>query len=205
VTAEGEPEDSLGDEGALPIDLMARVVGSYVWVEGRLFEILGHFAATDPAPVAVLYFDATAGGCAGRAAAMGGLLPLIPGAGPDAVVVAPGDEAAGALDDLAGRPGTLSRLAGVVRVVLPRMVAGYQAHLARTVAVADANLARVLRTAVHEHLDALSQGEALLQRLGADDPAGLEEATAGLASLDDALARVGTGFVPWPIDTGGVA
>lgn len=184
---------------ALPIENMARVVGAYVWVERRLFEILGGFVAAETVPAAVLFFDARAQHHAWHAGLLAEQLPLLPGIGHDTLTVAPNAGVASALDGLAGATGALGRLAGLARVVLPRLLQGYRAHLDRTAPVADAPLSRVLDLVVHDEAGDLREAEALLERLGAADPAGLAFATDGLRGLEEGLAGVGPGILAWPV------
>lgn len=183
---------------ALPIEDMAHMVGAYVWVERRLFEVLGGFVATEPVPAAALFFDARAQHHDWHATLLAEQLPLLPGIGHDTLAVPPNAGVAAALDGLAGTTDAMARLAGLGRAVLPRLLHGYRAHLAGTAPVADAPLARVLGLVVHDEADAVRGAEALLERLGAADPAGLAAATDGLAGLEERLAGIGPGIVAWP-------
>lgn len=193
MTAEAEPAGA-----ALPLLATARTLGAYVWLERALFEVVGGFAATDEVPAAVLVFDAWAGACGEHAELFAEQLPRLPGWEPAAVAVAPNASSSRVLDELRSTSGTLPRLVGLVRVVLPRLVAGYRAHLKLTVPVADANLARVLRLVVSDHTDALASGALLLGRLGATDAAALEAGLNRFDPLDGALASAGPGIVPLP-------
>ena len=55
----GGPLDGVSVSGAtaLSLDAHARLVGSYQWVEHRLFEILGSWVASEPVPEAQMVFD----------------------------------------------------------------------------------------------------------------------------------------------------
>lgn len=183
---------------ALRLEDVARLVGAYVWAERRLFEVLGAFAGSETSDEAALFFDTRAQHHAWHAELLAEQLPLLAGVDHATLTVAPSAGAAGTVDALAAAGGTLPRLAGLGRVVLPRLVAGYQAHLSRSAPVADAPLARALGLVVHDELDALQAAEALLERAGAADPAGLAAAAAGLAGLESGLAGVGPGIVGWP-------
>lgn len=194
MTAERAPTPSV----ALSIEDSARLVGAYVWVERRLFEVLGGFAGTETLPAAALFFDVRAQHHAWHAVLLAEQLPEVPGLDHDALTVPPASGAAQALGSLAAAPEAVGRLAGLVRVVLPRLVAGYRTHLALVAPVADAPLERALRLVVHDEVDALLEGEALLERLGAADPGALGAATDGLGSLESGLAPSGPGLVPWP-------
>ncbi len=55
----GGPLDGVAVSGAtaLSLDAQARLVGSYQWVERRLFEVLGSWVASEPVPEAQMLFD----------------------------------------------------------------------------------------------------------------------------------------------------
>ena len=67
--------------------------------------------------------------------------------------------------DRAPRPGALPRLAGLYRVVLPRLVTTYTRHLRVVAPVADAPLARALRLVLRDEVEDWLAGERLVQRL----------------------------------------
>ena len=189
--------DGDGLRGALPIEDGARLLGAHVWAERQLFEVVGGFAADEQVPAAAVFFDTRGAHHAWHATLLAELLPVVPGLDHGALTAAPSGAGA-TLEVLAGRRGTLARLAGLVRVVWPRLVEGYRAHLALAAPVADAPLARVLRLVVFDEEDALAEGEALLGRLGAVDPDGLAEALRGTAELEAPLAGTAPGLAAWP-------
>ncbi len=63
------------------------------------------------------------------------------------------------------RPGALPRLAGLYRVVLPRLVTTYTRHLRVTSPVADAPLRRALTLVLRDGTEDWLAGERLVQRL----------------------------------------
>jgi hypothetical protein len=169
-----------------------------VWIERRLFEVEGAFAADEPSAPAAIFFDARSQHHAWHAGLLEELVPRVTGTDPAALVVASGPDMARAFDTLGALAGTLERVAAVARVFLPRLVAGYRAHLQAATPVADAALARVLRLVVHDEDEALSEAEELLERLGADAPGALQVALEGLRPLEAGLATDGPGLVAWP-------
>ena len=60
---------------------------------------------------------------------------------------------------------TLARLVGLHRVVLPRAVSSYAAHLDATSPVRDAPVIRALRLVLQDDRDDLREGEAVLASL----------------------------------------
>jgi hypothetical protein len=68
-------------------------------------------------------------------------------------------------EEPAGRPGALPLLAGLYRVVLPRLVTTYERHLAVTGPVTDGPVARALRLVLNDEIDDWHAGERLVERL----------------------------------------
>ena len=190
--------DATSEPGALGIEDTARLVGAYVWAEHRLFTVLGDFAGAEPEAAAALFFDSRAQHHAWHASLLAEKLPHRGGLDHEALPASPSSGASALFDALADATGAVSRLAGLARVVLPRLVAGYRAHLERAAPVADAPLIRALRLVVHDELDALVDAELLLERLAATDPGALAAAVSGLAKLEAGLEGVGPGIVTWP-------
>ena len=140
---------------ALPLHAQARLVGSYQWLERRLFEVLGSWVASEPVPEAQMLFDVYSQQHAWHAELFAERLPALDSVDPDSLVLPPSAEVdrmcavlAGAVpagdgtstgDGVIGpgdgsavpAGGTLPRLVGVGRVVLPRLLTGYKLHLRR--------------------------------------------------------------------------
>ena len=91
---------------------------------------------------------------------------------------------------LAGAPGSVERLAGVHRALLPRLSAAHAAHLEVTSAVADAPTMRTLRLVLADQDEDRRGGDRLLQGLlvGRDD---VERAAAQVAALEWLLVQAG--------------
>jgi hypothetical protein len=62
-------------------------------------------------------------------------------------------------------PGALPRLAGLYRVVLPRLAVSYRRHLGVTNSVTDGPLRRTLRLVLNDGMEDWYAGEQLVQRL----------------------------------------
>ncbi|MHB1584588.1 MAG: hypothetical protein ACYCU7_13690 [Acidimicrobiales bacterium] len=205
-----EPTGALGtDRPALTLDEAAVVAGRYGWIEGRLFELTGSWAAAVPSPTARVLLDAASLEHAWHAELWGDRLPVLDGADHDALTCptptlvrlfdAADPDAADAADpDHDG--GWVARLAGLFRVVLPRLLVGYRRHLSLAAPVADGPTIRALRLTVRDELDEWQAGEALLQELLAGRPMAAASVAETQQRLENILVSggIGSGLVPWP-------
>ncbi|MDA8356651.1 MAG: hypothetical protein M0Z95_10250 [Actinomycetota bacterium] len=225
------PEPARVARGALPIVQMATIVGGYCWIERRLFEVTGRWAS-DPvlldapdapgasrAPAAIrLHFDELRVQHARHSAEWADRLPLAHGFDRRALTVAPnpGVEAAIRLLE-AGIPAAghdehtpsarrvlIGRLAGLHRVILPRLVAGYERHRSAAVPVADRPISRVLDLVLRDEEAALRDGEALLEAV-LKTPAEEKAAAGAVGALESTLdrSRIEAGLVDWPAPPSG--
>jgi hypothetical protein len=170
-------------------------------MERRLFELTGTWAAEVTVPEAQVHFDVVSGQHAWHAELWAARLPVLDGVDPEALT-RPSGPAVGPLFDALGEPtGTVERLAGLYRVVLPRLLVTYQRNLLLAAPVADAPAVRVLRLVRRDEIEAWEAGEALLQSLLAG-PEGAAAATAVQGRLESSLAAsgVGSGLLAWPGD-----
>ena len=85
-----------------PSTRRARLVGSYQWVERRLFEILGSWVASEPVPEAQMVFDVFSQQHAWHAELFADRLPALDSVDADALMVAPSPEVDRMLAVLAG-------------------------------------------------------------------------------------------------------
>jgi hypothetical protein len=202
VTTEG----SLAAEmGALRLEDQARLIGGYEWIERRLFEVLGGWVPSEPVAEARVAFDLYSQQHAWHAELWSARLPVLDGLDPATLTVPPSAEVDRLLVRLAGAPpgeapalgGTLLRLVGLARVMLPRLIAGYGLHLRRAAPVADAPVVRSLRLVVRDEIEAWQAMETLVQTL-VDRPHDIAVVTAHQQSLEEVLAGIGAGLVPWP-------
>ena len=188
-----------GAPAALPIEVAGRVLGAYAWVEHRLFEVAGGFAATEPEPEAAIFFDVQSRRHAWHAELFAGLLPVLPGVDHGTLVSPPGLELETAMASLAELPGAAARLAVLSRLLLPRIVAGYRRHLELAAPVADGPATRALGLVVADEREAVRLGEDVLEHLARHDARASADAAAALAGIE-ALLPPGTarGLVAWP-------
>jgi len=193
----------VGDEDrpVLPIHTSAQLVGGYRWIEHRLFELTGAWAAQAPLAEVQLYFDETSARHAWRAGLWADRLPVLDGLDPDALTVPFGPAVTPLFEALAGEEteGVVQRLAGLCRVVLPRLAVTYGSHLARATPVADAPVIRVLRLARRDVVESWLTGETVLEHLLAR-PHDAQVAAGAQGALEGVVlaAGVGAGLVPWP-------
>jgi hypothetical protein len=220
----GGVSDGPGGAGPAGLTLhdQARLVGGYQWVERRLFEVLGAWVGSEPVPEAQVLYDVYSQQHAWHAELLAERLPVLDSLDPATLTVPPDAEVdrtlgllAGTVSDQgavggegAGGPGapprgtvpaggTLLRLVGLGRVVLPRLVAGYNLHLRRLSSVADAPVGRCLRLVRRDELEQWQAIEALTQSL-LRRPHDIAVVTAHQQLLEELLAGSGAGLVPWP-------
>ncbi|HWE69507.1 MAG TPA: hypothetical protein VG205_04045 [Acidimicrobiales bacterium] len=174
----------------LPLSVTAGLVGGYRWIEHALYEVLGSWVTDIPLPGVAVHLDAQSSRHAWHAGLWADRLPELADLDPDALTLPP-DPAGAVLTTLAGSaplpgtpvtagwawdttdddggtpdpPGALPRLAGLYRVVLPRLVVSYEHHLRLASEVTDAPLMRALRLILADEIEDWHAGERLVQRL----------------------------------------
>lgn len=188
------------EKAALPVVRTATLVGAYRWAEHRLFELTGAWAAEPSPPAVQVHLDEVSAQHAWHAELWADRLPVLDWFDPDSVTVPFG--AAGPLfDALADLAEPVRRLAGLYRVVVPRLVAGYDHHLARTVPATDGPVIRALRLVGRDEVDAWRAGEARLQAL-LTSPADASAAADAQRELEAVVVASGAqiGLFPWSED-----
>lgn len=121
----------------------ARHLARHAWVERRLFEIVGGWAADTTDGDAARVLGAASHHHAWRASLLEEQVPLLHDLDPSQLEASASLVAF--LDAVAAPADVLERLVGLVRVVVPDLVAGYEEDLAASSAVADAPVIRALR------------------------------------------------------------
>jgi hypothetical protein len=156
---------------SLTLEESSRLAGGHHWIECRMFEVLGGWVATTSEPDAKLMFDRHSRHHAWRAEQWRDRLPVLADVDRDGLSVPPSVAAASALEALAGLPGTVERVAGAYRVVLPRLSGAYLEHLSLASPVSDGSAMRTLNMLVADVGTDWREGELLLQRLIGDEAA----------------------------------
>ncbi|HUY65820.1 MAG TPA: hypothetical protein VMV06_03295 [Acidimicrobiales bacterium] len=176
-----------GPTGGLPLPhgATAALVGEYRWIEGALYRALGEWVTDVPIPAVQVHLDGQSMRHAWHAQLWAERLPVLDGADPDALTVpsapsaavfaalagepsptgGPGPPWPEGTDGEPGPPGALPRLAGLYRVVLPRLVTTYERHLQVAGEVSDGPVRRALRLVLNDEIDDWRAGERLVQRL----------------------------------------
>jgi len=195
-----------GGESPAPLTLeeSAALAGAYRWAEDRLFRLTGTWAA-DPGPPAVgVHLDEVSGHHAWHAQLWADRLPVLDWFDQDAATGPLGPTAGPVLDALAALPADpVARLAGLYRVVVPRLLVGYDRHLRLAAPATDGPAVRALQLVRRDHADSWRTGEALLQGLVAG-PTEASTAAAAQRDLEAVLADRGgrPGLFPWPTELG---
>lgn len=161
---------------SLPLEVTASVIGAYRWIESALHATLGSWVATAAIPAAQIHLDGESMRHAWHAELWTERLPVLRDVDPDiwsqaspasaalmAVLeggVGPGEDGVGQ-----GPVGVLCRLAGLARVVLPRLEVTYRAHLDVASPVADGPLRRTLQLVTRDIAEDRLLTEQLVQHL----------------------------------------
>ncbi len=184
-TAGVVPADADPSDGPLPLTTTAALVGEYRWIETTLYATLGAWVSELPLAGVQVQLDAQSMRHAWHAELFADRLPVRAGVDPDALTRPSAATLAlfAALDgvELTGsgpgatwppadreptpRPGALPRLAGLYRVVLPRLVTTYTRHLRVASGVSDGPLRRALTLVLRDEVEDWMAGERLVQRL----------------------------------------
>ena len=169
----------------LPLEASAALVGEYRWIEHALYRLLGEWVTDMPIAAVQVHLDAQSMRHAWHAQLWAERLPVRAGDDPDGwtqpsgpstalftalsgaapPVEGPGSTWPPAGEDVVGPLGALPRLAGLYRVVLPRLVTTYQRHLEVVSPVTDAPVARALRLVLNDEIEDWQAGERLVERL----------------------------------------
>jgi hypothetical protein len=224
ATDDGVPVDAPGPAeapgpAALALADTAALVGEYRWIEHTLYGLLGEWVTDMPVAAVQVHLDGQSLRHAWHADLWADRLPVLAGADPagltrpsvqGAVAVAilngvppvaegPGSTWPPADEIPPGRPGALPRLAGLYRVVLPRLVTSYERHLRVASEVSEGPVRRALRLVLNDEIEDWHTGERLVQRLVTrpHDVAAVHEFLQRLESAVVA-AGAGSGLVTFP-------
>ncbi len=184
-------------------------MGAYRWVESRLFETLGGWVAAVPEPEVKAMLAVHAREHAWHAELWHEQLPRAESMSPEGLT-RPANEDLVTFVTALGKPEgpendgpgrTIEKLVGAYRVLVPRMIVAYSAHLDAGSPITDGPVIRALRLILRDEVEAWSRGEALIQSLlgteeqvrrAAEHQARLESMIAGGAL--SGLAFTGSGL-----------
>src|SRR5438309_8811463 len=154
--------------GAFTVEETARRVGSYKWVEMRLFEALGGWVATVPELDVKMRLGTHCYKHAWHAELWHKRLPELREMNPDRLTVPPNDAFVAFMDAIRDPEApelTIEKLVGVYRVLIPRFIAVYTYHLNGTRTITDAPPIRSLKVALGDEMEDWRDGEMLIQSL----------------------------------------
>jgi hypothetical protein len=152
----------------LDIETAAHRTGGHRWIEQRLFEILGRWSVELAVPEAKSMLGSQSFHHAWHAELWGGCLPSLPHLDPDGATAPPTPEVAAFFEEVADEPGehdAVARLAGVYRVVIPRLAAAYGHRAAGAHEVVDGPVLRALELIRPDLARDGERGERLVQSL----------------------------------------
>jgi hypothetical protein len=160
-----EAED--GSAGWRGIDALGALVGHYGWLEWRIFELTGAWAARPGGEAELAVWCAAVARRHGDLALRwAGRLPVRAGVDAGALVRAPSAELAVALDRLGALGDAGAGAAVLVSSVLPWLGGVYGAHLRTASPVREAPVAEVLAEAGRNALGEARSGRSLRRNLG---------------------------------------
>lgn len=146
----------------------ARRLAGHRWIEHRLFECTGAWAAERDDADTTRVLAAEARHHAWRASMWDGVVPELHDLDPADVV--PPEHDVALLEALAATVGSVERLAGLARVVLPVVLRRYEEDLVSVTEVSDAPVGRTLRlVSVDARADGRAADELLRSSLRTED------------------------------------
>lgn len=174
------------------VEASARRIGHAVWIDERLFEIVGSWITSTPE---VELRERLAAHChrhAAHAALWRERLPQATGVDGASMVTSPDRAIDDALHLLATPADTLRRLVGLYRVVVPRLVAAHTFHRHVTNAVTDGPTVGVLDTVVAGSIAQWRDGEMMIETVvQREGGAVLAEAAAHQAEIERSIVAAG--------------
>ena len=154
--------------GSFTVEETARRVGSYKWIEMRLFEALGGWVATVPELDVKMRLGTHCYKHAWHADLWNKRLPELREMNTERLT-SPANEAIEAFMEAVTEPEgpgqTIEKLVGVYRVLIPHKIAAYTYHLNNTSTITDAPTIRSLRFILADEFEDWRDGEMLLQSL----------------------------------------
>jgi hypothetical protein len=179
--------------GAFTVEETARRVGSYKWVEMRLFEALGGWVATVPELDVKMRLGTHCYKHAWHSELWHKRLPELREMNPDRLTQPANEHIERFMNAITEPedPGqTIEKLVGVYRVLIPHKIAAYTYHLNNTSTITDAPTIRSLRLVLNDELEDWRDGEMLLQSLIETDGE-VDRAAAHQSALEKIMLHAG--------------
>ncbi|MGH1504596.1 MAG: hypothetical protein ACRBI6_13635 [Acidimicrobiales bacterium] len=195
--------------GSFTVEETATRIGHYLWLERRLFELLGGWVAFVPFPDARTLLGRQCFHHSFHAELWYRRLPELGELTEERLVVSPGPEVEGFVDAFAGvdptalfeesggRPdpaelqvAALDWLIGHTRVLLPQLLAAYTFHRNNVATVTDAPTMRILDLCLADVADDWREAELVLQGL-LIEPSDIQRAATRTANLTTLLVEAG--------------
>jgi hypothetical protein len=186
------------DSFSLDLKQAAELVGAYCAIERRLFELTGSWATQSGVdPGTQVYLDSLSSQHAWHAELWADRLPVVSGIDAPALVVLPSPLEE--VFDLIGAGSQLEMMAGLFRVLIPRLITSYMHHQGVASAASEPPTLRAIQLVLRDELDALVSGETLVLGL-LGSPAAVLEAGESVIRLESELVKAGVfpGLVRWP-------
>lgn len=143
-------------------------LGAYVWIEARLFEVVGRWVTSTPEPEAKVYFGALTAELARHAELWHERLPQLRELSRESLVVAPGPRSVTAMDALASVEGTASRLEAL-GILLDQLLGLYAGHERDSAPIRDAPMLRTMAMVRADHRAIARSATVLCKTLVTED------------------------------------
>ncbi len=176
---------------------LGAALGAGAWWCDQVFAVAGGWVPTTPEAAARSHLAELSRVVGDHGVALRRHLPRPTGTDPEAWVVAPSAGADAVVTALAGLETTPSRLAGLHRALVPRLLVAWDVHR-RDPSPADRGVARTVGHAHHDLLALWHEGEGLLQAATDADPRTAGGVRASVAAVEDALTAAGGLVGPSP-------
>lgn len=174
----------------LPLIELARRLGSAVWLERRLFEVLGAWVPSTAPSEAKLVLGAHSRHAAWRAEQLTERLPELRELPAEELVAPAGRGVADALDVLASLTEPVERLGALYRVVVPRQRAVLRLDLDLMSRVSAGPVRRTLGLVLDDLVADADAGEVAFEHLVAGTP-DVAMATSAMARVEQAIVAAG--------------
>ncbi len=175
------------------VEETARRVGTYKWIEMKVFEVLGGWVALSPELEVKMQLGTHCYRHSFHAELWHKRLPELGEMNPQRLTAPANGELESFFDQLnqtLDPEQTIERLTGIYRVLLPGLITAYSYHLKNTSTITDAPTMRILELCLRDDIQEWQDGEMLLQSLLLD-ALGIDRAADWQAELAKLLLEAG--------------